>query len=112
MIAQTAQKSNIPGAGESIDPRSQGPKTYLESAVWNWTPTLKQAIQSILSDSWKTRFTYGGMSTGSVQIAALGSFARKMLTARDLSRSHAFERRLATGAVSVFTGPTKPGRPS
>lgn len=98
---QAAEEKGVYAFGWDSDMSKFGAKAHLASAVINWTPYYKQAIQSVLDNKWSSGETWWGVKENSIDLVslnpALPDEVKKVVADR--------KAELASGKPIVFTGP-------
>jgi basic membrane protein A and related proteins len=98
---QVAEEKGVYAFGWDSDMSKFGPKAHLASAVINWAPYYKKAVQSVVDGSWKSGETWWGVKEGAIDLVnlnpALPDEVKKLVEERKAA--------LATGKNIVFTGP-------
>ncbi|GIZ53304.1 BMP family ABC transporter substrate-binding protein [Noviherbaspirillum aridicola] len=98
---QAAEEKGVYAFGWDSDMSKFGPKAHLASAVINWGPYYKQAVQAALDGKWQSGETWWGVKENSIDLAslnpALPEDVRKLVEER--------KAELAAGKPIVFTGP-------
>ena len=98
---QAAEEKGVNAFGWDSDMTAYGPKAHLGSAVINWGPYYKQAVQSALDGSWKNGQTWWGVKEKSIDLvnvsASVPEEARKAMEEK--------KAMLAEGKAIVFAGP-------
>ncbi|TFW05402.1 BMP family ABC transporter substrate-binding protein [Oxalobacteraceae bacterium OM1] len=98
---QAAQEKGVYAFGWDSDMTSYGPKAHLGSAVINWEPYYKQAVQSVLDGSWKTHTVWWGVKENSIDLANINA-----VVPEDVKKIVADRKaELAAGKNIVFAGP-------
>ena len=98
---QAAEEKGVNAFGWDSDMTAYGPKAHLGSAVINWGPYYKQAVQSALDGSWKNGQTWWGVKEKSIDLvnvsASVSEEAKKAMEEK--------KAMLAEGKAIVFAGP-------
>jgi basic membrane protein A and related proteins len=98
---QVAEEKGVYAFGWDSDMSKYGPKAHLASAVINWAPYYKKAVQSAMDGTWKSGETWWGVKEGAIDLVnlnpALPDEVKKLVEERKAA--------LATGKNIVFTGP-------
>ncbi|MDR3515571.1 MAG: BMP family ABC transporter substrate-binding protein [Azospirillaceae bacterium] len=100
---QAAQERGIWAVGQSSDMTSFGPKAHLTAIVENWTGYYVDRVKAVLDDSWKPIDTWGGLSSGMVQLAPLNPAIPADV--QDLAKQTIAD--ISSGALHPFAGPIK-----
>jgi simple sugar transport system substrate-binding protein len=98
---QAAEEKGVNAFGWDSDMAAYGPKAHVGSAVINWAPYYKQAVQSALDGTWKNGETWWGVKEKSIDLANVNASvpeeAKKAMEEK--------KAQLAEGKAIVFTGP-------
>ena len=98
---QAAEEKGVNAFGWDSDMTAYGPKAHLGSAVINWAPYYKQAVQSALDGNWKNGQTWWGVKEKSIDLvnvhASVPEEAKKAMEEK--------KALLAEGKAIVFAGP-------
>jgi len=98
---QAAEEKGVNAFGWDSDMAAYGPKAHLGSAIINWGPYYKQAVQSALDGTWKNGQTWWGVKEKSIDLvnvnASVPEEAKKAMEDK--------KAELAEGKAIVFTGP-------
>jgi len=101
-VLQTAEKNKKFAFGWDSDMSKFAPTAHLASAIINWTPYYKKAVQETLDGSWKgSTATWWGVKEGANDIVAISDQVPadvKELVAKTKAG-------LADGSIDVFKGP-------
>jgi basic membrane protein A len=65
-VLQTAEKMGKRAFGWDSDMSNYGPKAHLGSAVINWEPYYKKAINDVLNNTWTTGQSWWGVKEGAI----------------------------------------------
>src|SRR5689334_3122580 len=65
-VLQTAEKMGKRAFGWDSDMSAYGPKAHLGSAVINWEPYYKKAINDFLNNTWQTGQAWWGVKEGAI----------------------------------------------
>ena len=65
-VLQTAEKLGKRAFGWDSDMTAYGPKAHLGSAVINWEPYYKKAINDVLNNTWQTGQSWWGVKEGAI----------------------------------------------
>jgi basic membrane protein A and related proteins len=100
-VLQTAEKNGKFAFGWDSDMSAFAPKAHLASAIVDWAPYYKKAVNDYLNKTWKTENTKWGVKEGAndlIKIAdSVPEAARK--------RVDELKEALKAGTFEVFTGP-------
>lgn len=98
---QAAEEKGVYAFGWDSDMSKFGPKAHLASAVINWGPYYKQAVQAALDGKWQSGETWWGVKENSIDLASINPSlpddVKKLVEER--------KAELAAGKPIVFTGP-------
>jgi basic membrane protein A len=72
-VLQTAEKMGKRAFGWDSDMSSYGPKAHLGSAVINWTPYYKKAINDALNNTWSTGQSWWGVKEGAIDFVSVAA---------------------------------------
>src|SRR3954470_8117443 len=72
-VLQTAEKMGKRAFGWDSDMSSYGPKAHLGSAVINWVPYYKKAINDVLNNSWTTGKSWWGGQEGAIDSVSVAA---------------------------------------
>ena len=72
-VLQTAEKMGKRAFGWDSDMSSYGPKAHLGSAVINWTPYYKKAINDALNNTWTTGQSWWGVKEGAIDFVSVAA---------------------------------------
>src|SRR6195952_2615645 len=72
-VLQTAEKMGKRAFGWDSDMSSYGPKAHLGSAVINWTPYYRKAINDALNNTWATGQSWWGVKEGAIDFVSLAA---------------------------------------
>ena len=98
---QAAEEKGVNAFGWDSDMTAYGPKAHLGSAVINWGPYYKQAVQSALDGSWKNGQTWWGVKEKSIDLVNVStSVSEEAKKAMEEKKAM-----LAEGKAIVFAGP-------
>jgi len=101
-VLQTAEKNKKFAFGWDSDMSKFAPTAHLASAIINWTPYYKKAVQETLDGSWKgSTATWWGVKEGANDIVAISDQVPQDV--KDLVAKT--KAGLADGSVDVFKGP-------
>ncbi|MCW7538743.1 BMP family ABC transporter substrate-binding protein [Aquabacterium sp. A7-Y] len=70
-VLQTAEKAGKFGFGWDSDMSSFGPNAHLGSAIINWGPYYKKAVNDVLNNSWSTSSTWWGVKEGAIDLVGV-----------------------------------------
>ncbi|SNS85056.1 nucleoside-binding protein [Noviherbaspirillum humi] len=98
---QAAEEKGVYAFGWDSDMSKFGPKAHLASAIINWEPYYKKAVQSVLDGKWASGGTWWGVKENSIDLvninAAVPEDAKKAVADK--------KAELAAGKNIVFAGP-------
>jgi simple sugar transport system substrate-binding protein len=72
-VLQTAEKMGKRAFGWDSDMTNYGPKAHLGSAVINWTPYYKKAVQDALDNKWATGQSWWGVKEGAIDFVSVAA---------------------------------------
>jgi basic membrane protein A and related proteins len=72
-VLQTAEKMGKRAFGWDSDMSSYGPKAHLGSAVINWTPYYRKAINDVLNNTWATGQSWWGVKEGAIDFVSVAA---------------------------------------
>src|SRR4051812_8649006 len=72
-VLQTAEKMGKRAFGWDSDMSNYGPKAHLGSAVINWAPYYKKAINDVLNNSWSTGQAWWGVKEGAIDFVSVAA---------------------------------------
>src|SRR4051812_40195460 len=72
-VLQTAEKMGKRAFGWDSDMSNYGPKAHLGSAVINWAPYYKKAINDVLNNSWSTGQVWWGVKEGAIDMVSVAA---------------------------------------
>jgi basic membrane protein A len=72
-VLQTAEKMGKRAFGWDSDMSNYGPKAHLGSAVINWTPYYRKAINDALNNTWTTGQSWWGVKEGAIDFVSLAA---------------------------------------
>lgn len=100
-VLQTAEKMGKRAFGWDSDMTNYGPKAHLGSAVINWTPYYKKAVQDALDNKWATGQSWWGVKEGAIDFVSVAADvpedAKKKL--------EEVKAGLKDGSFSIWKGP-------
>ena len=67
---QAAAARGVHGFGQSTDMAKFAPETQLTASIDNWAPYYIQRVQALLDGKWTSTDTWGGFSSGMLEMAA------------------------------------------
>jgi simple sugar transport system substrate-binding protein len=70
-VLQTAEKMGKRAFGWDSDMSNYGPKAHLGSAVINWAPYYRKAINDVLNNTWTTGQSWWGVKEGAIDFVHL-----------------------------------------
>lgn len=98
---EAAQERGKLSVGYNSDMSSFAPNAHLTSAVWNWGPFYKDAVEKMLAGTWKSGSYWPGMADGIVDIAPFGPMVPQSVQ----DKVNAKKAAIIDGSYKVFTGP-------
>jgi len=102
-VLQTAEKAGKFAFGWDSNMIKFGPNAHLASAVINWTPYYKNAIQQALDGSWKTGQTWWGVKDGAIDLVAISD----KVPAAIKSKIEEIKKGLKDGSFTIWKGSIK-----
>jgi basic membrane protein A and related proteins len=72
-VLQTAEKMGKRAFGWDSDMSNYGPKAHLGSAVINWTPYYRKAINDVLNNTWTTGQSWWGVKEGAIDFVSVAA---------------------------------------
>jgi simple sugar transport system substrate-binding protein len=100
-VLQTAEKDGKYGFGWDSDMSKFGPKAHLGSAVINWAPYYKKAIQDELDGKWQTGQSWWGVKEGAIDLVSLAD----SVPAAAKAKLEAVKAGLKDGTFAIWKGP-------
>lgn len=102
-VLQTAEKAGKFAFGWDSDMTKFGPHAHLASAIINWAPYYKKAIQDTLDGSWKTGQTWWGVKDGAIDLVSLSDKVPEATKAK----IEEIKKGLKDGSFTIWKGPIK-----
>lgn len=100
-VLQAAEKAGKYGFGWDSDMSKFGPKAHLGSAVINWAPYYKKAIQDQLDGKWTTGQSWWGVKEGAIDLVSLSD----AVPAAAKAKLDAVKAGLKDGSFVIWKGP-------
>jgi simple sugar transport system substrate-binding protein len=100
-VLQTAEKMGKRAFGWDSDMTNYGPKAHLGSAVINWTPYYKKAVQDALDNKWATGQSWWGVKEGAIDLVSISDKVPADLKAK----VDKVKAGLKDGSFSIWKGP-------
>lgn len=100
-VLQTAEKAGKMAFGWDSDMSKFGPKAHLASAVVNWAPYYKKAIQDALDGTWKVEQTWWGVKEGAIDIVSISD----QVPAATKAKLEEIKKGLTDGTFTIWKGP-------
>ena len=100
-VLKTAEKAGKYAFGWDSDMSKYGPKAHLASAVINWSPYYKKAIQDALDGSWTSGKTWWGVKEGAIDLVSLSD----AVPAAAKTKIEELKAGLKAGTFSIWKGP-------
>jgi simple sugar transport system substrate-binding protein len=72
-VLKTAESMGKRAFGWDSDMSAYGPKAHLGSAVINWTPYYRKAINDVLNNTWQTGQTWWGVKEGAIDFVSVAA---------------------------------------
>lgn len=98
---QLAEEKGVNAFGMDSDMSRWGPKSHLGSAIINWSPYYKQAIQATLDGKWTNGSNWWGAKEGLTDLVSLNSSIPEPLR----KKAEETKAGIAAGTFHPFTGP-------
>jgi simple sugar transport system substrate-binding protein len=89
------------GFGWDSDMSKFGPKAHLGSAIINWAPYYKVAVQDVLDGKWETKETWWGHKEGVIDLVSLSD----AVPVDAATMVDEIKKGLRAGTFEVFKGP-------
>ncbi|KAF1022256.1 MAG: Purine-binding protein [Paracidovorax wautersii] len=102
-VLQTAEKLGKRGFGWDSDMTSYGPKAHLASAVINWEPYYKKAVNDVLNNTWTVGHAWWGVKEGSIDLVSLAAD----VPADAKTKVDEVKAGLKAGTYAIWKGPIK-----
>jgi basic membrane protein A len=102
-VLQTAEKAGKLAFGWDSDMTKFGPHAHLASAVINWTPYYKRAIEQALNGSWHTGQTWWGVKDGAIDLVAISDKVPQATK----TKIEDIKKGLKDGSFTIWKGPIK-----
>jgi len=102
-VLQTAEKAGKLAFGWDSDMTKFGPHAHLASAVINWTPYYKRAIEQALNGSWHTGQTWWGVKDGAIDLVAISD----QVPQATKTKIEDIKKGLKDGSFTIWKGPIK-----
>ena len=102
-VLQTAEKAGKFAFGWDSDMTKFGPHAHLASAVINWSPYYKKAIQDALDGTWKTSQVWWGVKDGAIDLINLSDKVPEATK----TKIEDIKRGLKDGSFTIWKGPIK-----
>jgi basic membrane protein A len=100
-VLQAAEKAGKYGFGWDSDMSKFGPRAHLGSAVINWAPYYKKAIQEELDGHWQTGQSWWGVKEGAIDLVSLSD----AVPAAAKAKVETVKAGLKDGTFAVWKGP-------
>jgi basic membrane protein A and related proteins len=100
-VLQTAEKMGKRAFGWDSDMSAYGPKAHLGSAVINWEPYYKKAINDVLNNTWQTGQTWWGVKEGAIDFVSLAADVPDPVK----QKLEAAKAGLKDGSLEIWKGP-------
>lgn len=98
---QAAEERGAFSIGYHTDMQKSAPKANMTSAVWNWGPYYKEAVESVMNGTFASGSYWGGLNAGIVGLSPLTDVAPA--EAKDLVEEAS--AKIKDGSLQVFAGP-------
>ncbi|ODU08908.1 MAG: BMP family ABC transporter substrate-binding protein [Rubrivivax sp. SCN 71-131] len=103
-VLQTAGKNNKMAFGWDSDMTAYAPEAHLASAIINWAPYYKQAVQEALDGSWKGGgHVWLGVKDGAIDLVSISDKVPAELKAK----AEQVKAGLADGSFAIWKGPIR-----
>lgn len=100
-VLQTAEKTGKYAFGWDSDMSKLAPKAHLASAVIQWAPYYKKAIEDMLDGHWQTGQAWWGVKEGAIDLASMSD----AVPAETKARIAKIKDGLKDGTFAVWKGP-------
>jgi simple sugar transport system substrate-binding protein len=100
-VLQTAEKMGKRAFGWDSDMSAYGPKAHLGSAVINWAPYYKKAINDVLNGTWQTGQSWWGVKEGAIDFVSLAADVPDPVK----QKLEAAKAGLKDGSLVIWKGP-------
>jgi simple sugar transport system substrate-binding protein len=100
-VLQTAEKMGKRAFGWDSDMSNYGPKAHLGSAVINWTPYYRKAVNDVLNNSWQTGQTWWGVKEGAIDFVSVAADVPDPVK----QKLEAAKAGLKDGSLVIWKGP-------
>lgn len=98
---QVAEERGLMAFGQDSDMRQFGPTAQLTAIVNHWSDYYVERAQAVLDGTWQAGDTWGGLSSGMVQIPPYGP----KVTPQAAARADEVKSAILLGALHPFAGP-------
>lgn len=100
---EAAAEEGVYSVGYNTDMSAFAPAAHLTSAVWNWAPIYKTAVEQVQQGTWQSQDIWHGLDKGVVDIAPFGPMVPEDVR----NKVEATKAAIADGKLKVFSGPIK-----
>ena len=100
-VLKTAEEKGKRAFGWDSDMTAYGPKAHLGSAVINWVPYYKKAVNEVLSGTWTTGTAWWGVKEGAIDLISLA----EDVPAETKAKIDTIKAGLKDGSFSIWKGP-------
>jgi simple sugar transport system substrate-binding protein len=100
-VLQKAEEKGKFAFGWDSDMSKFGPNAHLASAVINWTPYYKKAVQEVLDGTWQTGSAWWGVKEGAIDLVSLSD----KVPAEVKAKLDQVKAGLKDGSFHPWTGP-------
>ncbi len=100
-VLKTAQEKGKRAFGWDSDMTAYGPKAHLGSAVINWGPYYKKAVQDALDGTWKTGSSWWGVKEGAIDMVSIADD----VPAETKEKIADIKKGLTDGSFVIWKGP-------
>jgi len=98
---QAAEEAGVFSIGYNTDMTEMVPGAHMTAPIWNWGPYYVDQVKSVLDDTYKSEFYWGGLNSGTVALAPLTDLAPE---GAQEAIDQAMEA-IKAGDLHVFDGP-------
>ena len=100
-VLKTAQEKGKRAFGWDSDMTAYGPKAHLGSAIIDWAPYYKKAVNEALDGSWTTGTAWWGVKEGAIDLISLA----EDIPAETKARVDEIRAGLKDGSYHIWKGP-------
>jgi basic membrane protein A len=102
-VLQTAEKAGKMAFGWDSDMSKFGPHAHLASAIVDWSPYYKKAINDALEGTWKVEQTWWGVKEGAIDLVSISA----EVPAAAKAKVEEIKKGLSDGSFNIWKGPLK-----